>query len=119
MTFSISVFLNNLSESALSSDTILRMAKNPIISALLITFMVFLVILLIFANAGDSLLTLATRCAFWVFLLTCGVMFLHNKILLKECADVGFAGKYEGVIGDSINYDVDRIVPVNINIDGL
>lgn len=120
MPFNINSFINNVSDNVLNSPTVLSIAKNPIMTSLCITMLTFIVILLIFANANDSILTLAFRAAFWVFVLSCGILFLHNKILLHECEERNSRAEYSNIIDgalDKNNIDRENYVPININTD--
>lgn len=114
MPFSISNFINNSSETALKSPSLISMMKNPIMTALITTFMILIVILLIFSNQNAKILTLATRASFWIFLLISGVMFLHNKVLMKECEERRYSASFEGIIDNNIIGNEDQIIPIKI-----
>jgi hypothetical protein len=114
MPFSISNFINNSSETVLKSPAIISLMKNPIMTALITTFMILIVILLIFSNQNAKILTLATRASFWIFLVVSGVMFLHNKVLMEECKERDFSGRYEGIITSNLVGNEDQIIPIKI-----
>jgi multisubunit Na+/H+ antiporter MnhB subunit len=121
MPFNIGSFLNDISDKLFNSPTLLSIAKNPIMSALLITMLTFIVILFVFANANDSLLILASRAAFWLFIISMGVMFLHNKILLHEIDEREKNGAFESIINSALDKNVvsEGYVPVMINTEYL
>jgi hypothetical protein len=70
---------------------------------------------MIFSNQEAKILTLATRASFWIFLTICGVMFLHNKVLMEECREKELSGRYEGIIGEDVVRNQDQIIPIKIS----
>lgn len=105
-----------------------RIAKNPVYSALTITFIIVLIIMFIFRDAEteDSLLIMCLRSGFYISLLMVSFMFLHNKLLLAEVVSgeksqvldqVFKTGQYEpgeitsDIIPVNINYDLDYLEP--------
>lgn len=115
MPFSISNFINNVSTNILSSPLVISIVKNPLMTAFITTFMILIIILLIFSNQDAKILTLATRASFWIFITICGVVFLHNKVLMEECKEREMSGKYEGIIGEDVVRNQDQIIPIKIN----
>lgn len=113
--FRVGSFVNDSSAKVLSSKLVISIVKNPIITALFTTVMIFIIILLIFSNQEAKILTLATRASFWIFLFMSGVIFLHNKVLMEECKDKELTGQYESMLNTTvIGEDVDKIIPVKI-----
>jgi uncharacterized membrane protein (UPF0182 family) len=122
--------INYFADSILKAPLVHTIVKNPIYTALLITFIVVLLIMFIFrdADTDDSLLVMCLRSGFWIFFMMLGVLFLHNKVLgienfdeIKNGAyDSVFSGGYSGVSmpGNNIPSGLeDSIVPVHINTD--
>lgn len=128
MPFEVGGTINKLSDKFLSAPVIHNIARNPIYTALLITFIVMLIIMFIFrdADTDESLLAMCLRAGFWIFFMLLGVLLLHNKILGRETSNSvknseyenAFLGGYSGVVapGQSVPAAFeDTIVPVHIN----
>lgn len=122
MPFDVGESINNIADTFLRAPIVNTVAKNPIYTALLITFMVMLTIMFVFRDADteESLLVLCLRSGFWIFLMMLGTLFLHNKVLVQEqdIADKNVA--YDGVFNggyDTVTPSIleDYVVPVTIN----
>lgn len=117
MPFNVAQFINTISENFIKSPFVISTFRNPMWASLVLTLAIFIIILLIFASAdqNSSVLTLAGRASFWIFLISCGAIFLNNKILINETSAKAISGEYDGIIGDSLISDHSEIVPVRIN----
>lgn len=116
--------INKLADKFMSAPAIMSVAKNPIYTALMITFIIILLVMFIFRNVDteESLLTMSLRTGFWVLILLIGTLFIHNKVLMAESLNSSEQEKIDQVfdrIGagepnyrDSID---DSFIPVNIN----
>lgn len=122
MPFDVGESINNIADAFLRAPIVNTVAKNPIYTALLITFMVMLTIMFVFRDADteESLLVLCLRSGFWIFLMMMGTLFLHNKVLVQEqdAADKNVA--YDGVFNGGYSTATpsileDYVVPVSIN----
>ncbi len=123
MPFEFGETINAGADAFLRAPIINTIARSPIYTALVITFIIILIIMFIFrdADTDESLLTLGLRTGFWSFLVTVSLLFLHNKILNEDlrsgarAADIDnvFNGGYNGVMAGATLED--SIVPVTIN----
>lgn len=122
--------INYFTDIFLKAPLVHKITKNPIYTALLITFIIILVVLFIFRDAEteESLLIMSLRTGFWMFFMTLGILFVHNKVLAAEidvntkndAYDGVFTGAYggantPGIISNSVIEDA--LVPVKINTD--
>jgi hypothetical protein len=120
--------INYFADAFLKAPLVNSIARNPIYTALLVTFIIVLIVMFIFRDAetDESLLIICLRAGFWVFFMMLGVLFLHNKVLIEDTNGATrnsayenvFNGGYSGVTlpGDSIPASLeDSIVPVHIN----
>ncbi len=114
MPFNVSSFIEDMSENILSSSFSLTVAKNPIYTALANTSMILIILLLVFSHSSSSLMTLVIRAGFWIFLINCIMIMLHNKILMKDMEKNSMFGKYDDIIANGAADDVEY-VPVRIN----
>ena len=116
MTFEVGEALNYMIDCFLRAPLVGTIAKNPIYTAIAITLMVIVVILIIFRDieADETVLTMALRSGFWIFLMLLGIMMVHNRILSAENNQQTKDGLYERVITPSaaVRYD-SEYVPVN------
>lgn len=123
MPFDIGETINATADAFLRAPMVNTIAKNPIYTALMITFIIMLIILFIFRDADteESLLVMTLRGGFWMFLTMLGVLFLHNKVLLQDYKVDKQGGELEGVFGGGYSGGMprdtleDSIVPVHIN----
>jgi hypothetical protein len=116
--------INKLADKFMSAPAIMSVAKNPIYTALMITFIIVLLVMFIFRNVEteESLLTMCLRTGFWVFILLVGTLFIHNKVLMTESFDSSEQEKIDQVFNrigaNELNYNNnidDSFIPVNIN----
>ncbi len=126
MPFDVGSTINYMADAFLRAPAVNSIARNPIYTALLITFVTMLIIMFIFrdADTDDSLLVMCLRGGFWIFLMMLGTLFLHNKILSSEVSaaetnntynDV-FNGGYSSFGPKSVILE-DSIIPVRIDTD--
>lgn len=122
MTFEVGEALNYMIDCFLKAPLIGTIAKNPVYTAVAITLMVIIVILIIFRDieADETVLTMALRSGFWIFLMLLGIMMVHNRILMGENSTSAKDGLYEQVIQPSVagRYDSEYVpisVPAHIN----
>lgn len=128
MPIEVGELINHFSDSFLKAPIVHTIVKNPIYTSLMITFSIMIIILIIFRDADteESLLIMALRSGFWIFLMLIGVLFLHNKVLSNETELETKNAAYEDVFattygGSSVPGKIspavfeDTIVPVNIN----
>lgn len=121
--------INYLADAILTAPAMSTIARNPIYTAMLITFIIVLIIMFIFRNTDteESLLVMSLRSGFWIFLMMVGVLFIHNKVLTgenvmsenKAAYGDAFKGGYSGLTmpGQVLQSIDDNIVPVHINTD--
>lgn len=128
MPLDIGESINYMADLFLKAPIINTIATNPIYTAMVITFIVMLIVMVVFRDAEteEPLLKMILGCGFWVFLSTLTILFLHNKILTEEKDVVGkneaydgvFGGNYSGAVttgGDSNPTLEDSIVPIHLN----
>lgn len=102
--------INGMADAFLKAPAIKSIVKNPIYTALVITFIIVLIVMFIFRNAetDESLLVMCLRSGFWIFIMLLSVLFLHNKVLVAEnnddikntAYDGVFNGGFSGAIAD-------------------
>jgi O-antigen ligase len=123
MPFDIGETINAAADAFLRAPMVNTIARNPVYTALMITFIIMLIILFMFRDADteESLLVMSLRGGFWVFLTMLGILFLHNKVLMQAAAgdkqSNEFAGIFNGGYGGAMPRDTleDSVVPVHIN----
>ena len=116
MPFEVGNTINSFADSILQSPFISAVARNPIYTALLITIIIILILIFVFrdVDSDESLLTMALRTGFWVFILLLGSLFMQNKILLQETYT---EDKHQEInqmfdkIGSGIEYD-EPLMPI-------
>ena len=120
MPLNVGESINWMAESILKAPLIDTAMKNPMYSAMLITFIIVLIVMFIFRDADfeDSLLVMGLRTGIWVFVLLLGAMYLQNKVLLSTCDDVSRDRAYGGLFSSrDMPVFEDVAVPVVINTD--
>lgn len=121
MPFEVGKSINDFTNNVFKSDTIYNISRNPIYTALTITFIIVLIIMFIFRDADteESLLVMSLRAGFWILLMLTGILFLHNKVLDREMDTNRKNDSYEYVFKDGYNGGnlEDTIIPVRINTD--
>ncbi len=123
MPFDIGETINAGAKAFLRAPIVNTIAKNPVYTALMITFIIMLIIMVIFRDADteESLLVMSLRSGFWGFLLTLTIIFLHDTVLWQDirhteqsaAIDNVFNGGYNGKLADETSGE--SIVPVIIN----
>lgn len=103
MTFEVGEMLNYLTDAFLKAPIVNTIAKNPIYTAFVVTLAVILIIMLIFRDieADETVLTMALRTGFWVFLMLLGVLMIHNRVLFAESNQSSRDGQYDHVFTQS------------------
>jgi hypothetical protein len=119
MPFDIGESINIIADTFLKAPIIHTVAKNPIYTALVITFTIILITMFIFrdADTDEPLIVLCLRSGFWIFLLSMGILFLYNKVLSDELRYIEKNTAFEEVFNSTNTAADDIIVPVNINAD--
>jgi hypothetical protein len=99
--------INDISDALLSKSIVRSIASNPIYTSMLIVFVLVLLVMFTFRDAemDDSLLTVCLKLGFWAFLITCGIMFIHNKVLTNENMRDKSDVDYNKVAGDYVVLD--------------
>jgi hypothetical protein len=121
MPFEVGETINTLADKFQTLPMVNTIVKNPIYTAMLITFIVILITLFIFrdVDSDESLIIMGLRSGFWIFMLTTGVLFLHNKALTQENMTNEKVAAYENIFAGSAERSFstleDSVVPVNIN----
>jgi hypothetical protein len=141
MSLEIGITVNKIADGFLKAPIVHKIAKNPIYTALLITFIIIIIIMWVFRDAEteDTLLTMGLRGGFWIFLMLIGTLIIHNRVLGIEINEIEkdkayegvFNGAYDAPIGARIIEDEDNandnakdnettaeVKPVTINMDG-
>ena len=97
MTFEVGEMLNYLTDAFLKAPIVGAIAKNPIYTALVVTLMVVLIVMMIFRDieADETVLTMSLRAGFWVFLMLLGVLMINNRVLTTESHQYQKDGHYE------------------------
>jgi hypothetical protein len=78
MSFEIGTSVNNIADRFLSVPLVKTVAESPIFTSGIIAVIMIIVIMLVYGVA-DSV-----RLGFWTFVLSTIVIFLHDRVLLKE-----------------------------------
>lgn len=103
MTFEVGEVINYIIDGFLNAPIVNSIAKNPIYTALVVTLMVVVLILIIFRDieADETVLTMSLRTGFWVFLMLIGVLMIHNRVLAAETGQHQKNGAYDSVFTPS------------------
>jgi short subunit fatty acids transporter len=128
MPFEVGDAINNATDKLLSSRVLFNVAKNPVYTAILITFIVVLVTAFVFRDTvgDDGNMILCIRTGFWTFAGVMAVIFVHNKVLSNENLlraqdneyDSVVTGSYSGIVlPGAATHIEDSIVPIHINTD--
>ena len=116
MPFDIGESINYLADSFLRAPIVHSVSKNPVYTALVITFLIMIIIMFVFrdVDSDDPLLTLILRAGFWAFLGLTSVIFLHDKVLLQEQFSAEKNAVYDDVFNGSLTpaRAEDDVVPV-------
>lgn len=100
MPFEVGKAINDTANYFLNAPFLRKAAGNPIYSAMLITFAIVLVALVVFRDAEteDSMALHLAKLGFWTFIPVLGIMFLHNTILIRESDTRTKNAAYEDVV---------------------
>jgi hypothetical protein len=109
MSLDVGATINNLSDSFLKAPVVHTIAKNPIYTALLITFIIMIIIMWVFRDAEteETILTMSFRAGFWIFLMMLGTIFLHNRVLGFEIDTIATEKAYGGVFSAHSSHGAD------------
>lgn len=99
MPFAIGETINILADAFVSAPIVGTIARNPIYTALIITFCVVLVMLFLFRDSDASLVASGLRGGFWIFVMVTGIMLIHNKVLTQELRATDRTAAFEDVFG--------------------
>jgi len=115
MPFNVGETINSLVDRFLKAPIVKSVATNPIYTALTMTFMVVIVIMIIFRNAEteDSLLVMCLRGGFYIMFMLLGTLFLHDRVLSSEHFAMGKNDDYEAAFNKSTIDDTIR-VPISV-----
>jgi len=98
--------VDDISEWFLNNKMINYVATNPIYTSFIIVFIIILVIMFIFRDVDtkrdtdESLFIMSLRVGFWVLLFSTSIIFLHNKLLLKEKKIGSFEYDYTTILNN-------------------
>ena len=131
MPFDIGEAINGIADAFLKAPIVHTVAKNPIYTAITVTLIIILIILIIFRDAEleDNLLVTSLRAGFWIFIILSGALLLHNKVLDRDNIaaekntnyDNAFSGAFSGAFSEALipgtipSSFEDSIVPVKID----
>jgi uncharacterized membrane protein YhaH (DUF805 family) len=104
MTFDVGEVINYMIDGFLRAPIVSTIAKNPIYTALVITAIIMLIIMIIFRDidADETLFTMALRSGFWIFIMMLGILMIHNRVLGAESQTKSVDGQYETVFTPSV-----------------
>ncbi len=99
MPFYISDTINYFADAFLRVSAVRTIANNPIYSAMMISIVIMIIIMLIFRNVqtDEPMSTLVLRSGLWVFIFLTGALLLHNKVLLIETTSNDKTAAYEDI----------------------
>jgi hypothetical protein len=69
--------------------------NNPFYTALLISIIIILIVIISFNNSKDTLFKKSFRTFIYIFCVTLGIVFLHNNQLMKELDEKLYVGSLE------------------------
>jgi hypothetical protein len=127
--FEIGSAINSLADSIINAPFIDRISRNPIYTSLVITFILILIVMFTFRDVytdseDESLLSTSLQMGFYVFLIITGIVFMHDRILMKEqdsakntsqiaqAFNITAAGEKSNILTES------DIVPIKVDIPG-
>lgn len=120
MPFNIGESVNYITDGFLRTPFINSAMRNPVYTALLVTTIIMVIILIIFRDAetDEPLIIMIARAGFWIFLLMSCAMALHNKVLCAEVDSAVKTSEMDEVFGgDDFTGGIleEAIMPVHIN----
>lgn len=103
MPLDIGESINYLADLFLKNPMVHTAASNPVYTAMVITFIVMMIVLIIFRDAKteDSLFVMTLRVGFWILLSNITIIFLHNKLLTIDNTAVEITAAYDGIFNSS------------------
>jgi heme A synthase len=113
MPIDIGESVNLIVDKLLSAPIVTGIMSSPVLTALFITVMIIIVILLVFYHTDIPVLPLAVRSGFWMFFIIVATLALHYRVLTRERNTLKTDPVYTGVFADG-GLIADTIVPVNI-----
>ncbi|QYB17549.1 hypothetical protein PV-S19_0185 [Pacmanvirus S19] len=123
MPFEFGKTFNEFCDSFLKFPAVDKIARNPIYTALMITFIIMIIILIIFRDveSDESLLIMCLRAGFWTSLITMGLLFLHDKVLTVDnqydTKNAAYDNVFTGSFDPTSTLFNDEVVPVRVNTD--
>lgn len=133
MPLEIGEAINSMADKITSAPVLENIARNPIYTGLLVTFIIVLIIMFVFrdVDTDEGLLSLCLRSGFYIFIILTGVLFIHNKLLMKETSSISKDSEVASVFGQGETYSgivnpnvppsrhttgiEDSIIPVQVN----
>ena len=112
MPLDIGESINCLADVFLKAPMIHTIASNPVYTAMMITFIVMMIVLIVFRDAKteDGLLIMTLRIGFWILLANITIIFIHNKLLTIDNTTVEITAAYDGIFnnvsGSAAEYDL-------------
>ena len=78
--------INKISDKLMGAPFMDTIMRNPIYTAMLITFIIVIIIMFIFRDAetDESLLMMCLRSGFYIFVVATGVILLNNRVLMTD-----------------------------------
>lgn len=103
MTFDVGEVINYMIDGFLRAPIVNTIAKNPIYTALVITAIIMIIIMIIFRDidADETLFTMTLRSGFWIFIMMLGILMIHNRVLGSESQSKNVDGQYDRVFTPS------------------
>jgi phosphatidylglycerophosphate synthase len=120
MPFEFGATINYFTDVFLRAPIIHTIAKNPIYTALLITFIIMIIIIFIFRDAEteETLLTMSMRAGFWIFLMMLGILMVHNRVLIDENKAESKSAAYDGVFSGAYDNQGLTGAPIPASMEG-
>ncbi len=117
MTSEVGEVINYIIDGFLRAPIVNSIARNPIYTALVVTAIIMIIILIVFRDidADETLFTMTLRSGFWVFVMMLGILMIHNRVLGAEVQTQSKEGQYEQVFTPSAvgKFESD-FVPVSV-----
>ena len=116
MPIDIGESINEIADLILNAPIVHTIVGNPIYTALVITFIIILLIVVIFrdADTDESLFVMVMRGGFWIFIALLGTIFLHNKVLTMDNTIKKSDSTFDEVFKDVNNKLDDSFVEVKV-----
>ena len=116
MSFDIGEYINTLSDRLLTAPIVMKIARNPIYTAVTIVFIILLVIMFVWRGVdAQDYWSLLMRTGFWLVIMLTGVIFIHNRVLSCEYAAAAKSDEMMRIFGQGEMLD-DNVMPVNISL---